>query len=367
MTPERFDVMVVGLGPAGACAATAAARGGASVLAVDRKHVVGQPVQCAELVPALIGSHADDVVHALRQPITSMRTFVEDDPPDLTTPFPGHMLDRAAFDAGLVYAAEHAGAACEFQTAVRSIGPDGTLVLSDGRAIRARVLIGADGPRSLVGRAIGIVNRELVETRQITVPLVRPHAATDIYLSADIPGGYGWMFPKRELANLGVGVDPQHKVRLKAILDRLHAVLVRAGQLGADVLGLTGGAIPVGGMLEPCGHLASTQVLLAGDACGLTNAVTGAGIASAVQSGHLAGQAAAALVAGDAAAVEGYRDELVSVFGPALERAVERRRELAVSLAEGRSPRNAALRRGWIAYPQYWATHQSLQSEEVTT
>lgn len=364
---ERFDVIVVGLGPAGACAAADAARGGCRVLAVDRKHVAGQPVQCAELVPALIGSHAAAVGHALRQPISSMRTFVEGDLPDITDPFPGHMLDRAAFDDGLVRAAEHAGATCLFRTALRSIDRDGVATLADGRRVHARVVIGADGPRSLVGRAIGSVNTELVETRQITVPLRQPHAATDIYLAADIPGGYGWMFPKRDQANLGAGVDPTYKHRLKAIVDDLHAMLVRSGQLGAEVLGLTGGAIPVGGMLDACGRLGAARVLLAGDACGLTNPVTGAGIASAVQSGRLAGQAAAALIAGDDDAVEDYRDELQSLFGRALARAVLRRRELAAALTSGRVSRKAALRRSWIAYPQYWTPADAQQLQGATT
>ena len=55
--PVTIDVLVlvVGLGPAGARAARAAAQAGARVLAIDRKRVAGQPVQCAEFVPAMIG------------------------------------------------------------------------------------------------------------------------------------------------------------------------------------------------------------------------------------------------------------------------------------------------------------------------
>ncbi len=49
------DVLVLGLGPAGACAAQQAAAHGCKVIAVDRKRVAGQPVQCAEFVPAMIG------------------------------------------------------------------------------------------------------------------------------------------------------------------------------------------------------------------------------------------------------------------------------------------------------------------------
>jgi flavin-dependent dehydrogenase len=83
--------------------------------------------------------------------------------------------------------------------------------------------------------------------------------------------------------------------------------------------------------------------------------VTGAGIASAVHSGRLAGQAASAAVAGNADAAEDYEDELDSVYRPALERALRRRRELAALSGHGMHPPQSALRRAWIAYPEYWA------------
>jgi flavin-dependent dehydrogenase len=173
------------------------------------------------------------------------------------------------------------------------------------------------------------------------VPLKAPYAATDIFLSADIPGGYGWLFPKGDAANLGAGVEPAHKARLKPIVDRLHAGL--GARVGRKVLATTGGAIPVGGMLECWGLLGETLVLLAGDAAGLANPVTGAGIAAAVHSGRLAGEAAARN------APEDYEEELRDVFGAALERALRRRREVFSQI-----PTKSMLRRGWIAYPEYW-------------
>jgi digeranylgeranylglycerophospholipid reductase len=358
---ERTDVLVVGLGPAGSSAAAAAARLGARVLAVDRRHEAGRPVQCAEFVPAMIGIEIDELSASVRQSIGSMITFVGDDPPDVTRPFPGQMLDRAAFDAALVERAMGAGACCRFDVRVRALHADGRIELDGGSEIAARVIVGADGPRSVVGRAIGQINTELVETRQITVALEQAHDATDIFLSPSIPGGYGWLFPKGSAANLGAGVEPKHKKRLKAIVDGLHAMLIERGRVGAQVLERTGGAIPVGGMLVPHGTLGKVQVLLAGDAAGLAHPVTGAGIAAAVYSGRLAGEAARAILAGDAAAAHDYEDELRAVFGASLARALERRRALRAAAEQGaRGTPNgaavrAALRRSWIAYPEYWA------------
>jgi geranylgeranyl reductase family protein len=336
---ETADVIVLGLGPAGASAAAEAARRGCKVIALDRKREAGRPVQCAEFVPAMIGVDLGDSV---RQRIDAMATFVEDDAPDLKPDFPGHMLDRAAFDASLVEAAQRAGAQTRFSSYVKRISQEG-IIDADGRRLCAPVIVGADGPRSRAGKAIGSVNTELVETRQITVALLQPYRATDIFLSAAIPGGYGWLFPKGEHANLGAGVTPRHKARLKPIIARLHAQLLREKRVGEKVLRLAGGAIPVGGMLKVLGYLGNTAVMLAGDAAGLANPVTGAGIAAAVHSGRLAGQAAAT------GTVTEYVEELEDVYRAALERALCRRRELLNSSCE-----KAALRRGWIAYPEYW-------------
>jgi len=306
-------------------------------------------------VPAMVGIDVGDLAGSVRQGIRAMVTFVEDDPADLQAHFPGRMVDRAAFDAALVADAERAGAQCRLGVTVRRITPAGRVDLSDGTVVAAAVIVGADGPRSLTGRAIGQINRELVETRQITVPLRAAHQATDIFLSADIPGGYAWLFPKGEVANLGAGVDPAHKAGLKQIVARLHAALRDSGRVSAEILGTTGGLIPVGGMLTPCGMLDRTLVLLAGDAAGLTHPVTGAGIAPAVHSGRLAGHAASDWVTGAASAGNAYEEELESVFKAALDRAVRRRRELAAAGAADGRPGKPALRRSWIAYPEYWA------------
>ena len=352
---ERVDVVVVGLGPAGACAATEAARRGCEVVAVERRREPGKPVQCAEFVPALIDADARALSASVRQPIQAMRTHVERDAPDTKSDFSGYMLDRAIFDAALAAAAGEAGARLRFGAAARAISRTGLVELADGRIIEAAVVIGADGPRSLVGRRMGELNRHLVETRQVTVALQCRNDATDIFLSAVIPGGYGWLFPKGKVAHIGAGVDPRYKSRLKGIVARLHADLTANGRVGAEVLGLTGGAIPVGGMLAPQGMLGRALALLAGDAAGLANPVTGAGIAAAVHSGRLAGEAAAAWIRGDGDAGMDFEDELRAVFEPALDRAVARRRELVARAHAGAAPDGAAMRRGWIAYPEYWA------------
>ena len=349
------DVVVVGLGPAGARAAAAVAVAGLDVLAIDRRHRAGVPVQCAEFVPMMIGRDVEGVGATTTQLIRRMLTVVDDGEPEESPNCPGRLIDRARFDALLAQQAAREGASCRFGVALRRITSDGTLIMSDGSACRPRLVIGADGPRSRIGAAIGQVNRDIVETRQVTVLLRSPHDATDIFLHADYRGGYGWLFPKGRFANLGVGVSLEERQRLKPLLGALHARLVHRGRVGTRASALTGGAIAVGGRLAAVGRIAKTPALLAGDAAGLTHPVTGAGIASAVQSGTLAGRAAVEWLGGRCSALEAYEQELGDVFDVALDRARRRRDETLAYYRRAARPDPWALRAGWIASPHYWA------------
>jgi digeranylgeranylglycerophospholipid reductase len=69
---RNVDVLVVGLGPAGSSAAAAAARAGASVLCLERKKVIGVPVQCAEFIPLPLSRYAAPEARA--QAVDAMAT-----------------------------------------------------------------------------------------------------------------------------------------------------------------------------------------------------------------------------------------------------------------------------------------------------
>ena len=349
------DVLVCGLGPAGAIAAATVSRAGLKVLAVERNAKAGLPVQCAEYVPMMIGSELPSVRDAKVQNIERMLTHIGVNSADETPDFNGIMINRERLDADLVEQAVAAGAQCRFGTPVRSVSSSGIVCLADETVVRAKVVIGADGPRSVVGKAVGCVNSDLVETRQITVDLLAPHDGTDIYLNPDFIGGYGWLFPKGGLCNLGLGVIAKQRRLLKPALAGLHARLLGDGRVGGNIHAVTGGAIPVGGIVGPVGALEDRQVLLCGDAAGLTNPVTGAGINAAVISGVLAGEYSAAIAQGDVNAADDYAEEIEATFGRSLALAMKRRRQLLDCYEKNGRPREPQLRKGWIAYPQYWS------------
>ncbi len=351
---RSVDVLVVGVGPGGAAAAWRAAAAGLVVLAIEKKQRIGEPVQCAEFIPGPLVDHARDA-GVQCQRIDGMKTYL---PSGTVMPsaYPGLMVDRAAFDRAL--AARAAGAGAEVVTATALVSLEAAQHCANIRhderigEVTYRVLIAADGPHSTAARLLGLPALPVIHTRQYTVPLTRPYPDTDIWLSDEFPGGYGWLFPKGELANLGLGTDRRFEPDLKAPLDRLHARLVRQGRVGERILQRTGGAIPVGGLRSSLVH---ENCLFVGDAAGLTHPITGAGIAAAVQSGERAGLAAVEYLHGDRWALTAYDEDMREQYGPTLERAVERRAELERCWHRPEARDDQRQRRGWIAFNEYFA------------
>jgi flavin-dependent dehydrogenase len=203
-----------------------------------------------------------------------------------------------------------------------------------------------------VATALGLPPLPVVHTRQYRVPLPRPYPDTDIWLSAAFPGGYGWLFPKGTIANLGVGIDKHFQRDTKGPLEALHAALVRQGRVGPEVLARTGGPIPVGGLRR---RLVEGRVIFVGDAGGFTHPISGAGIAAAVASGEAAGVAVAAFLEGATGALADYEEEMRDRYQSTLDRAVQRRAALAQAWHTPRASLDETHRRSWIAFDEYFA------------
>lgn len=344
----EVDVLVIGLGPAGGAATLAAASGGAAVLAIERKKEIGVPVQCAEWIPLALGRHAR-APGVLVQTISGMESVLPSGAV-VKTRTPGLMINRAAFDQALARAAADAGARLQLGSTLKQLDianrrawvdtPQGLL------ECRYRILIAADGPCSGVAKQVGLPRQPVVHARQYTVSLLQLSNETRVWLSGQYPGGYAWLFPKGEVANLGLGMDKALASDLKTPLEQLHQRLVAEGAVGAEILGRTGGAIPVGG-LRP--QLVIDQVMLVGDAGGFTHPIAGAGIDAAVVSGERAGQAAYEWLRGRQNALRDFEDDMRDQFEDALQRAVKRR-----AMTNFAAHDDASLRKGWVASPEYF-------------
>jgi len=357
--PSQCDVLVVGLGPAGACAARAAAQAGLDVVAIEKRETIGAPVQCAEFVPLPMSKYTL-APGVFQQPIEGMTSMLPSGA-RTDTGFRGIMIDRAKFDQALAREAVTAGAHALLDTIFEGLDAEraAAVVRCAGarHSIKFKALVAADGPHSPVAEALGLPRLESVDSRQYTVRLLKPSTSTDIWLSPDYPGGYAWLFPKGEIANLGLGFDRRFASDLRGPLDALHAQLMAEGRVGSEILARTGGAIPVGGLRE---HLVAGNVLFVGDAGGLTHPITGAGIASAVISGQSAGEDIARYLLGERDALAEWEEDMRDQFEATLHRAVERRRWMMGYWGRPEAKGDALHRRGWIAFPEYFAAEDKV-------
>jgi flavin-dependent dehydrogenase len=306
-------------------------------------------------VPAQIVEYVTFPARCIAQRIKSLHTYLPDGS-HTETAAPGYVLDRAAFDQALAVAAHCAGV--RIWSGARAIArSERGALIRRGRTeipVECLAIIGADGPRSTVGRWIHQENSAYIDARQVQVVLPRPQQFTQVYFDPLYSGGYGWCFPKGDTANVGVGVgertgrDPRQA--LEHLLDTLH---IRSDA----IIGRSGGLVPSGGEVA---QIRVGNILLVGDAAGHTHPITGAGIATAVIGGTLAGEAAArAARSGDLAELETYEREWASFMRRPLRHGLAKRQYLDGRWTEDPNALSTLLRETWIAFRGYG--HRSKQ------
>lgn len=311
-----IDVLVVGAGPAGAVAAREAKRAepALSVLMIERDRAVGAPVRCAEGVgDAGLREFADpEGASWTARRITRVIFLAPDDTEvKIAERDVGWILDRTRFDAHL--AAEAVGEGAELQVGVEAAG----MARDDGRwavrlrgargeeTVRARVVIGADGVETMVGRWAGLDTRvparDMESCAQYVVQGIEfdPNAIYLQFGDRVAPGGYAWVFPKGVgIANVGLGVVAL-KTDGRTARQYLDDWIARRYPTGART-GYTVGGVIVHTTVK---QTYADGLLLAGDAAHMINPLSGGGIVNAMKAGRLAGHtAAAAICAGDTSA-----------------------------------------------------------------
>lgn len=338
MPDDCFDVAVVGAGPGGSVAALVLARAGARVALIDKSRFPRDKA-CGDLVgPRGVKVLQDlgirDKVTGADTPSLGDMLFVGPTgrhvrlpaSPGLTYPGCALAIPRLALDEALRSCALDAGA-CEYTARARSPIAEGERLtgfeLDDGRRVRARIVIGADGATSRVAEAAGLCDPSLVlwgfavrcrVDHDPTLPTIvmwepAPHRGLC---------GYGWVFPgPGGAANVGLGVgtlsDRTTGSRAVRLLPAFTEHLARTGLLPRPVPPTRerlGGWLKMGMLgTKP----ASDGVLLVGDAAGLVNPLQGEGIAHAMTS---AKAAAEAVLENPADAASMYRQRLAASHLP---------------------------------------------------
>jgi geranylgeranyl reductase family protein len=331
--PERWDVLVVGAGPAGSTAAYRLAQRGHSVLVVEEHGKVGQPVQCAGLVSRrvldLAGS--ESMVRATVRGASVFGPGLGSVSFRATEPR-AFVIDRAGLDVHLADRAARAGA--EYRTSTRFDrllpGPvDGVRVrLLDGEdapiEVTARLVIGADGVASAVARAFRLRRPvEILPAFEAEFPASPGDPdAVEVYLGRRFaPGLFGWWIPDGAGgARVGVAADADGTSARAYYLRLLEHLAKRFGRpLGSPTAYLVSG-IPIGTLPKTHGD----RVLLVGDAAAQVKPLSGGGIFTGMTGAEIAARVAdEALRANDlsAAALAEYDRRWTARLGEEFRRA----------------------------------------------
>jgi geranylgeranyl reductase family protein len=291
---ERFDVLVVGAGPAGSATSLRLAREGARVLLVDRQRFPrdkpcggGLTGRALRHAPCDVSPVVEHEVDRFELRLRYRRRFVRGSAVPLI-----RMTQRRRLDAFLVEQAAAAGVDFRDGVTVGGLagGPDGAEATVDGRPVRADVLVGADGANGVTAKAAGIA---VDAVRGVALEGNAPYGTVDaaryrgvaVVELGTVPGGYGWVFPKGDHANVGVGGWPAEGPRIREHLRRL----CEAHGLDASRLEqVRGHRLPMRRLGSP---VASGRALLVGDAAGLVDPLSGDGIYEAWVSAELAAAA----------------------------------------------------------------------------
>ena len=307
-----WDLAIVGAGPAGAAAALGAlaARPDLTVLLLDRSSFPRDKACGDGVAPQVLDVLAEvGVTGLLDDRVPVRRLHLQSGFTTVTRQLarPAWVVPRTILDSRLVTSALAAGAQFQ-QHRVRTVRMRRDAVELDGE-ILAKVVVGADGAHSLVRRAAGAapVRRRALALRGYA-PTPPDHRGKQVIVfSQTRQPSYAWSFDRGDgLANVGYGELPsrQRPAPTRALLrDQLERLLPGAVDGGTDWVAHH---LPLSSWrwVHPRG-----RVLLAGDAAGLVNPMTGEGLYYSVATGVLAGRSTVgALGAGDpASAGDRYR------------------------------------------------------------
>ena len=307
---DEYDVIVVGAGPGGSIAARSAAER-CDVLLIEKRQEIGDPVRCAEFVPKDQFLKASKYIELNKKWIASKINGMRFNAPDGTT-FDasgellgieeelGYVLERKIFDRQLAKDAARAGVDITVRT--RATG----LIVEDGHVkgvklnrlgedfeVRSKVVIGADGVESQVGRWGGIDTTLKLKNIACGVQYLMTNVDMiedflHIYGGSQAPGGYVWIFPKGDkTANIGLGVLGS-KLSRKRPIDYLNEFVLKNIPEGQPVELVMGG-VPLSDALKT---IVSNGLMLIGDAARHTEPLTGGGILTAIRGGTIAGEVA---------------------------------------------------------------------------
>jgi geranylgeranyl reductase family protein len=296
MNLPRYDVIIIGAGPAGCIAGYHLSASGFRVLILEKSTIQNKPC-------------GGGLTHrALKEIPFSISHLIHKDIHWGTVAFHGmnignirntkhdqaiaHLIDRQTFDPYLLSMAQKQGAALQTNAKVINIlqGQQAITVKTKSKAFTAQYVIGADGIQSLTAQQSGLIQHRktsLSYEAHLEIPsdTTNPTLKSIVFDFGTLLWGYGWIFPKKDHLNVGVfrswpGKKTSRRILLRYI--KQHPILRKA-----KILNMRAYPIPQGGIRQP---LHNENLLLVGDAANLADPWLGEGLYYAFASGRMAAE-----------------------------------------------------------------------------
>lgn len=337
---NRYDVLIVGAGPAGCTAALALKAGGLKVALLDKSSFPRDKV-CGDAIPAravkTLRQISPDIAEHFDQYDKKLRTKHSDVVYGKRTlkihwQIPAYTCARMDFDNYMFsLVKKHTDTVIYEHTYIRSIEQSSCgYVVEDknGNSFIAKLLIGADGAQSITAKKLA----SYILDREHHIGSVRAYYKgieglvedkTEVFLDKKFQPGYFWIFPlPNGMANVGFGMMSadiaNRKINLKeAFCDFIEGVPALKNRFAhAELVGkLDGHSLPIASKRV---RMSGSHFMLCGDAASLIDPITGEGIGNAMVSGYCAAmQAVKCFEQNDFSEgyIKQYEDEVWKVIG----------------------------------------------------
>jgi geranylgeranyl reductase family protein len=327
MPPHYTEVLIVGAGPAGTSAAYELATHGISVILLEKSGFPRYKTCGGGLTPKILKELPYDISPVIESEIRFIRFSHQ-----FNDVFTRHSADplmfcgmRSNMDAFLLERAIQAGAVGLTNEKVLEIRKDtsGSVVVTANGEYHTRILIGADGASGIVARTFDLrshIARGLAWESEIkTGDGFLDTFGDTVFLDwGTLPGGYGWAFPKKDHVSLGVGGPASLAGMMIPYYKRFYAHVFNSGspvqssqsnipQGLPETLSLKSWPIPV---RTKKSTFHRGNVMVTGDAAGLSDPLTGEGIYYAIRSGKLAAQSCIDFLSGKTGNLDEYSDRI---------------------------------------------------------
>jgi len=296
----KTDVVIIGAGPAGLVAGEQIAKAGFDVIIFEKSHYPGRGKICGGAVSKKCFIDLNLPKKLIEKEFSKILVNFPDQKFEKIHE-PGFVLfQRELFDTELAKKAQKAG--CQLSTLTLTtdvekcdegiIATSKSLISEKIEKIYSKIAIFADGAKTLAFRKFGLGFGSQPDYTSVgaACDLKWPKNKLDsikFFFSDEIsPFGYGWIFPKKDVINIGVLCL---RSKLKQPVYNLLNNFVISQKLSSREVITSGSRLMPQGLAE---YIWDDSILIVGDAAGTADPVDGGGIFNAIVSGKIAGNVA---------------------------------------------------------------------------